>query len=178
MKEMRVILPSIERPKKLPVGLSQREIKQLLKTPKLLKHRLVLALLYGCGLRNFELRNLQRRDLDFDRKMLHVRQGKGRKDRYVPLSGMHIRGLKEYFLAENPTIWCFNGNDIEGKPVQLFSFGIPLCLRASRTIHWMPWEESWTGFPSISLPLKHQMVGFSARKYSFRPRICIPDRGT
>src|SRR5690554_6458101 len=59
MKEMRVILPSIERPKKLPVVLNQREIKQLLRTPKLLKHRLVLGMLYGCGLRNFELRNLQ-----------------------------------------------------------------------------------------------------------------------
>src|SRR5690606_27477183 len=75
MKEMRVILPSIERPKKLPVVLNQNEIRQLLRTPKLLKHRLVLAMLYGCGLRSFELRNLQRRDLDFDRKMLHVRQG-------------------------------------------------------------------------------------------------------
>ncbi|WP_228122875.1 phage integrase N-terminal SAM-like domain-containing protein [Oceanihabitans sp. IOP_32] len=61
MKEMRVILPSIERSKKLPVVLNQREVKKLLRTPRLLKHRLVLAMLYGCGLRNFELRNLQRR---------------------------------------------------------------------------------------------------------------------
>jgi len=132
MKEMRVVLPSIERPKKLPVVLNQREIKQLLRTPKLLKHRLVLAMLYGCGLRNFELRNLQRRDLDFDRKMLHVRQGKGRKDRYVPLSEMQIRGLKKYLLAENPTAWCFNGNDTQGKPVQLSSQGIQWIVREAR----------------------------------------------
>ncbi|WP_255473342.1 tyrosine-type recombinase/integrase [Oceanihabitans sp. IOP_32] len=104
---MRVILPSIERPKKLPVVLNQREVKKLLRTPRLLKHRLVLAMLYGCGLRNFELRNLQRRDLDFDRKLLHVRQGKGRKDRYVPLSEIQIRGLKKYLQAENPVTWCF-----------------------------------------------------------------------
>lgn len=52
-KESSVILPSIERPKKLPVVLSQQEVKELLKAPKLLKHRLILALLYGCGLRNF-----------------------------------------------------------------------------------------------------------------------------
>lgn len=88
MKEMRIMLPSIERPKKLPAVLSRNEVKQLLKTPKLLKHRLVLAMLYGCGLRCFELRNLQLKDLDFDRGMLHIRQGKGRKDRYVPLSEM------------------------------------------------------------------------------------------
>ena len=135
-----MVLPSIERPKKLPVVLNQREVKQLLRTPKLLKHRLVLALLYGCGLRNFELRNLQRRDLDLDRKMLHVRQGKGRKDRYVPLSEMQIRGLKKYFLAENPAIWCFNGNNPEGDPVQLSSRGIQWIVREARKHSGIPKE--------------------------------------
>src|SRR5699024_11643044 len=71
-----VMLPSIERPKKLPVVLSHKEVKQLLRTPKLLKHRLVLAMLYGCGLRNFELRNVQRKDLDFDRRSEERRVGK------------------------------------------------------------------------------------------------------
>nr|WP_240338113.1 tyrosine-type recombinase/integrase [Gelidibacter japonicus] len=140
MKEMRVILPSIERPKKLPVVLNQREIKQLLKTPKLLKHRLVLAMLYGCGLRNFELRNLQRKDLDFDRKMLHVRQGKGRKDRYVPLSEMQIRGLKTYFLAENPVTWCFTGNDRTGNPVKISSQGVQWIVREARKRSGIPKE--------------------------------------
>jgi site-specific recombinase XerD len=79
--ESRVILPSIERPKKLPVVLSQEEVRDLLKAPKLLRHRLVLALLYGCGLRNFELCRLKITDLDFDRNVLHVREGKGRKNR-------------------------------------------------------------------------------------------------
>lgn len=137
---MRVVLPSIERPKKLPVVLSHREVRQLLHTPKLLKHRLVLALLYGCGLRNFELRNLQRSDLDFDRKMVHVRQGKGRKDRYVPLSSMLIRGLRKYLLAENPVIWCFNGNDRTGKPVQLSSQGVQWIVREARKHSGIPKE--------------------------------------
>lgn len=137
---MRVALPSIERPKKLPVVLNQREIKQLLKTPKLLKHRLVLSMLYGCGLRNFELRNLQRRDLDFDRKMLHVRQGKGRKDRYVPLSEMQIRGLKKYIAAENPAIWCFTGNDREGKAVPLSAQGVQWIVKEARKHSGIPKE--------------------------------------
>ena len=132
MKEMRVVLPSIERPGTLPVVLNQREIKQLLRTPKLLKHRLVLAMLYGCGLRNFELRNLQRRDLDFDRMMLHVRQGKGRKDRYVPLSKMQVRGLQRYFLAENPDTWCFTGNDKSGRPRRISSQGVQWIVREAR----------------------------------------------
>jgi site-specific recombinase XerD len=132
MKEMRIMLPSIERPKKLPVVLSRNEVKQLLKTPKLLKHRLVLAMLYGCGLRCFELRNLQLKDLDFDRGMLHIRQGKGRKDRYVPLSEMQIRGLKKYITAENPAIWCFTGNDREGKTVPLSAQGVQWIVKEAR----------------------------------------------
>jgi site-specific recombinase XerD len=132
MKEMRIMLPSIERPKKLPAVLSRNEVKQLLKTPKLLKHRLVLAMLYGCGLRCFELRNLQLKDLDFDRGMLHIRQGKGRKDRYVPLSEMQIRGLKKYITAENPAIWCFTGNDREGKTVPLSAQGVQWIVKEAR----------------------------------------------
>lgn len=132
LKAMRVILPVIERPKKLPVVLNRNEIKQLLKTPKLLKHRLVLAMLYGCGLRCFELRNLQLKDLDFDRKMVHIRQGKGRKDRYVPLSELQIRGLQKHISAENPTIWCFMGNNREGIPVPLSTRGVQWIVRESR----------------------------------------------
>lgn len=124
MKAMQVMLPSIERPHKLPVVLSRSEIKQLLKTPKLFKHRLVLAMLYGCGLRCFELRGLKLKDLDFNRRMLHIRQGKGRKDRYVPLSQMQVRGLKKYIAADNPTTWCFNGYDRKGNPAQLSAMGV------------------------------------------------------
>jgi site-specific recombinase XerD len=132
MKEMKVMLPSIERPHKLPVVLSPSEIRLLLKTPKLLKHRLVLALLYGCGLRCFELRNLHVKDLDFDRAMLHIRQGKGRKDRYVPLAGMLVRGLQTYIAAERPSLWCFTGNDREGKTVCLSTQGVRWIVREAR----------------------------------------------
>jgi site-specific recombinase XerD len=132
MKEMRVVLPSIARPNKLPVVLSRSEVRQLLKTPKLLKHRLVLAMLYGCGLRCFELGNLQLKDLDFDRRMLHIRQGKGRKDRYVPLSGMQIRGLKKYIAAENPSTWCFNGYDRKNNPTALSTRGVQWIVREAR----------------------------------------------
>lgn len=109
MKDKRIELPSIKREKKLPVVLSREEVKRLLKAPTLLKHRILLGILYGCGLRCFEVRNLNISDLDFDRKMLHVRQGKGKKDRYVPLSDMLIRGVKDYISAENPQTWLFNG---------------------------------------------------------------------
>jgi integrase len=113
MKDKRLELPGIKHAKKLPVVLSREEVKRLLKAPKLLKHRILLGLLYGCGLRCFEVRNLKRADLDFDRGVLHVRLGKGQKDRYVPLSQHLIRGLKTYLATEQPQTWLFNGKEQE-----------------------------------------------------------------
>lgn len=109
LKDKHIELPSIKHEKKLPVVLSREEMKRLLKVPKLLKHRILIGLLYGCGLRCFEVRNLQLCDLDFDRQMLHVQKGKGKKDRYVPLPPMLIRGLRSYIQAECPDQWLFNG---------------------------------------------------------------------
>lgn len=113
LKDKRIELPSIKRDKRLPVVLSREEVKRLLKAPRLLKHRVLIGLLYGCGLRCFEVRSLKLSDLDFDRNMLHVRQGKGKKDRYVPLSNILIRGLKAYIQAEQPAVWLFNGREQE-----------------------------------------------------------------
>ena len=86
-------------------------MKRLLLAPDLLKHRILIGLLYSCGLRCFEARNVQLSDLDFERAALHVRQGKGAKDRYVhiPLSQHLIRGLKYYIQTEKPKQWLFNG---------------------------------------------------------------------
>ena len=109
LEDKHIHLPTIKHEKKLPVVLSKEEVRQLLKAPKLLKHRILLGLLYGCGLRCFEVRNVMLGDLDFDRRMLHVRKGKGKKDRYVPLSSIMIRGLRTYIEAENPVGWLFNG---------------------------------------------------------------------
>lgn len=102
-------LPSIKHEKKLPVILSKPEMWRLLCTARLLKHKMLLALLYGCGLRCIEARSIRLQDLDFDRLMLHVVQSKGKKDRYVPLSIHLVRGLMAYIHAERPEIWLFNG---------------------------------------------------------------------
>lgn len=132
LPEHRAVLPAIERPKKLPVVLSKKEIKLLLKTPKLHKHRLMLALLYGCGLRCAELRNLYIKDADLDRQQLHIRQGKGRKDRYVPLCDLLIRGIQQYLISERPVQWLFNGNHSDGKVVGLSSRGVQWVVRQTR----------------------------------------------
>jgi len=109
LNDKRIALPSIKRDKKLPVVLSKEEIKRLLSAPKLLKHKILIGLLYDCGLRCFEVRNLMISDLDFDRGVVHVRRGKGGKDRYVPFGKILSRGLKKYLEVEKPTKWLFNG---------------------------------------------------------------------
>ena len=106
-------LPSIKHEKKLPVVLSKEEVWAMLKNAKLFKHRILIGLLYGCGLRCMEARSVRLQDLDFDRKQLKVVQGKGSKDRYVPLSVHLIRGLKTYIEAEKPQEYLFNGKPIE-----------------------------------------------------------------
>jgi site-specific recombinase XerD len=119
-----ISLPSLNFPKKLPVVLSKQEVKRLLKTPHLLKHRLVLSMLYGCGLRRFELANVKIQDVDLDRKVLHVREGKGRKDRYVPIGEHLSRGLKKYLHAEHPYVWLFNGKNNTGQLQQFTGAGV------------------------------------------------------
>lgn len=95
-------LPEIKEAKTLPVVLSKEEVWKMLKNCNLLKHKILIGLLYGCGLRCLEVRSLRVSDLDFDRLQLKVVQGKGKKDRYVPLSAHLVRGLKAYIAAEKP----------------------------------------------------------------------------
>jgi len=124
-----ISLPALKNPQKLPVILSQQEIKRLIKAPELLKHRILLATLYGCGLRRFELLNIKLPDVDLDRKMLHIREGKGRKDRYVPLGDMLSKGLAKYIHAEKPYKWLFNGKDNTGQLQQFSETGVQWIVR-------------------------------------------------
>lgn len=107
-------LPQIDKDIKLPAVLNGTEVKALLASCKLLKHRLIIGLCYGCGLRCSEVRHVQIGDADLERGMLHVRQGKGSKDRCIPLGKMLSRGIAQYIRAENPRTYLFEGNDGEG----------------------------------------------------------------
>ena len=86
-------LPKLKRQKDLPVVLSQQETKRLIASPKYLKHRIMLATLYGCGLRMSEVQKLELKDLDFDRMQVHIRNSKYGKSRYVVMSKLLKRGL-------------------------------------------------------------------------------------
>jgi integrase/recombinase XerD len=106
-------LPSIERTDKLPVVLNASEVKALMKACDLLKHRLLIALCYGCGLRCAEVRQLRIGDVDTERGMVHVHQGKGRKDRCLPMGPMLQRGISSYINAEKPLHFLLEGNNGE-----------------------------------------------------------------
>ena len=102
-------LPAIKKTNKRAVVLSKQEVWQMLTTATLLKHKILIGLIYGCGLRCMEVRNIEIKHLDFDRKLLHIVQGKGNKDRMVPLSDHIIRGIKKYIASEAPQQFLFTG---------------------------------------------------------------------
>lgn len=110
-----IALPSLNRDTKLPVILNRSDLKELFAAPKLLKQRIVLALIYSAGLRGQEVINLKISDVDFERMTIHIRQSKYKKDRIVPLSPKMAKGLKKYLKAENPHIWLFNGKQPSSK---------------------------------------------------------------
>jgi len=98
--------------KKLPVILSKAEVKALLEAPRNLKHRAMLATMYGAGLRVSEVANLKVSDLDRQRHAIWVRGGKGQKDRQVMLAEPLREVLVAYWRWKRPAEWMFPG----GKP--------------------------------------------------------------
>jgi site-specific recombinase XerD len=87
----------------------------LFRAPKLLKHRIILTLIYSAGLRGQEVINLKISDIDFERKTIHIRQSKYKKDRIVPLSDYMANGLIKYLAVEKPHIYLFNGKEPDGR---------------------------------------------------------------
>lgn len=108
-------LPSLKGDTRLPTIFNRAELRELFMAPSLLKHRIVLTLIYSAGLRGQEVINLKISDIDFERKTIHIRQSKYKKDRILPLSDYMAKGLQKYINAENPHIWLFNGKEPDGR---------------------------------------------------------------
>lgn len=110
-----------ERPKKsrfLPIVLSKEEVIDILQATKNLKHRTVLALIYSSGLRIGELLNLELKDIDIDRSQVHIKSGKGRKDRTVVLSEVIKPLLCNYIQTYKPQRYF-----VEGAPGDPYTAG-------------------------------------------------------
>ena len=95
------------REKKLPVVLSIEEVRKLLGSVRLLSYRVCLSTIYSCGLRLQEGTRLQVRDIDSSRMMIHVRHGKGGKDRYVPLPQRTLELLRQYWVTHRHPVLVF-----------------------------------------------------------------------
>src|SRR5712692_1114051 len=104
-------IPFPRRERKLPLILSREEVKALLESPRNLRHRTLLAILYGCGLRVSEVTQLKVSDIDSARNVLRVRHGKGRKDRQTLLPAKLLELLRCYWRSQRPTDWLFPSAD-------------------------------------------------------------------
>ncbi len=109
MEEKAIQMPSLKKEEKLPTVLSKEECKELFKIPRLLKHRYLLAFAYGGGLRMNELRLLKISDVDLHRKQIHIRQGKGKRDRYVVLFNLLAQKFPQYINEVKPQVYLFEG---------------------------------------------------------------------
>jgi integrase/recombinase XerD len=109
-------IPYPKRVKKLPLILSQEEVLALLKATTNLRHYTILATIYATGLRVSEAANLLVSDIDSGRQMIAVRQGKGRKDRFVMLSPKLLELLRRYWKLYKPNPYLFHG-DMPGRPI-------------------------------------------------------------
>jgi integrase/recombinase XerD len=123
-------IPYPKKPKTLPVILSRDEVTALLLAPRHLKHRVILATLYATGVRVSELCQLQGTDIDSHRMVIRIRQGKGKRDRFVMLSSDLLPLLRRSWKLYQLRSWLFPGHRIT-EPITRMSVA-RLCTQAGR----------------------------------------------
>src|SRR5260370_4844925 len=103
---------------KLPVVLSAPEVRLILSCAPALDQRVALTTLYSCGLRLSEGLHLQVPDIDAGRMLLHIRAGKGNRDRYVPLPSRTLEHLRALWKTHRNPVWSFpaKGHNGQGAP--------------------------------------------------------------
>ena len=104
-------MPFVREPRRLPVVLSPQEVARLLDAAPGLKYKAALSVAYGAGLRASEVLSLKISDIDSDRMVIRVEQGKGSKDRYVILSEHLLKLLRVWWKAARPQGWLFPGQN-------------------------------------------------------------------
>lgn len=115
IRETKILVDKIHRPKRsksLPNVLSKEEIKLILNAHSNIKHKMMLSLIYSCGLRCGELLALKPVHIDSKRNIVMLKNAKGKKDRIVPLSPLILEMLREYFKLYKPKTYLFEGQNI------------------------------------------------------------------
>jgi site-specific recombinase XerD len=94
-------------PRRLPVVLSPEEVTRMIESAWNLTHRTILMILYGTGMRRSEVSMLKVSDIDSERMVIHIQQGKGSRDRDVPMTAKLLEALREYWRWKRPKIYLF-----------------------------------------------------------------------
>jgi site-specific recombinase XerD len=104
-------MTTVREPRRLPVILSPEEVARLLDAAPGLKYKAALSVAYGAGLRASEVVSLKVSDIDSERKVIRVEQGKGAKDRYAMLSDLLLDVLRAWWRETRPQGWLFPGQN-------------------------------------------------------------------
>ncbi|MEJ2426361.1 MAG: site-specific integrase [Candidatus Thiodiazotropha sp.] len=116
-EEFAVSMVVPKRQQRIPVLLTRREVSRILAACHNPKHRMLLETCYGCGLRVSELVSLRVSDIDGERKLLRIEQGKGAKDRHVIIAPSLLDRLRRYWRAQRPTHWLFPNQQRRARPL-------------------------------------------------------------
>jgi len=169
--------PLPRKPVRLPVILSLEEITTFFGSIASLKQRTILMTAYAAGLRVSEVVHLKVTDIDSQRMMIRIRQGKNRKDRYVMLSPRLLEILRTYWRDAHPRDWLFPG-DIPGRPISRDAVALacrvarqrsgiqkpitPHSLRHAFATHLL---EAGTDVRRIQLLMGHRSLSTTAKYY-------------
>lgn len=169
------VIPAPKKPQKLPVVLSPEEVLHFLSCVGSTKHRAILTTCYAAGLRISEAVRLKPTDIDSQRMVIRVDQGKGQKDRYVMLSPKLLETLRSYWRAVRPKGCLFEGR-VSGQPINRNSVELackkarrlsgirkpitPHSMRHAFAVHLL---ESGTDVRTIQLLLGHRSLATTAR---------------
>lgn len=175
--------PRVRRPYKLPIVLSQEEVLEFFDHIPSLKYRAALMTCYGAGLRVSEAVALKVSDIDSQRMLLRVEQGKGQKDRYAMLSPRLLEVLRRYYRAARPQEYLFpswrKGNHLCTASLQLACREAALragihkrvtvhTLRHSFATHLL---ENGTDIRIIQVLLGHSRIDTTARYAAVSPQV-------
>jgi integrase/recombinase XerD len=169
------IIPAPKKPQKLPIVLSPEEVLQFLNCVTSPKHRAILTTCYAAGLRVSEAVRLKPAEIDSQRMVIRVHQGKGQRDRYVMLSPKLLEILREWWRMEKPNTWLFPSN-IPGRHINRFAVErvcqearqasrihkpiTPHSMRHAFAVHLL---ERGTDVRTIQLLLGHRSLATTAR---------------
>ena len=169
------IIPARKKPQKLPIVLSPQEVLQFLRCVQSFKHRTILTICYAAGLRISEAIRLKVPDIDSERMVIRIEQGKGQKDRYVMLSPKLLQILRSWWPVNKPKQWLFPGDQVDGhisrqaveeacqkahRICQISKPITPHLLRHAFAVHLL---ESGTDVRTIQLLLGHRNLATTAR---------------